>query len=494
MLRRAIVALMVVAGLLFGSGMVLAEDSGKPAGDQDSSGAAATTGARGAATAEADETDSAVVDDAIRDVPTNAPTYRGDLLYPRFSDESPHEAFMRLAEDFLYMSEIGGYQGLGRVPLWPRGSIKAGPFRIFPYLVGSISWTDNAYEDERKASSWYWTAGGGFTGQANFAGGRGSVGFGLDYRYEDYLQQSDLSFSEWIASFHVGYVFPVGFWFKAGVKYEDLSRPVGSDYTGISPRQNFLPFVDFGFANAFGNKINIDFGIKYQNNNFDRDAYETGNVDATTVWVKVSYPFIKDTTRIYIRYSYSWDNRGSDFQNNLNNGNELVGGIEGAIPIGQTDKLLGFLELGYQNASFADAYVVQRGIVTDDDSENGTAVIRARLRYRMGPRTSMDASVVKDMTFSTLGNYQDRWYADYNATYNLARDLVLRGTALFEWTKASGDGTTVTRFGFGVGARYLLTENMDLFTDMNWNRRNTIRPGWDTDWFTATFGMTLYLQ
>jgi hypothetical protein len=197
---------------------------------------------------------------------------------------------------------------------------------------------------------------------------------------------------------------------------------------------------------------------------------------------------------VYIRYTYSWDRRPSRFQNQLNNGNELVGGIEGAIPIGKTEKLVGFLELGYQNASFADQYFVTDKIVTDDDADNGTGVVRARLRFRPGPRFSMDASVVKDMAFSTRGNYQDRWYSDFNVNYNILRGLIVRGTAYLEWSKASADKSTVTRFGCGLGARYLLTENMDVFSDVNWNRRNTIREGYNTSWFIWTLGVTVYLQ
>ncbi len=478
-------ALLVIAVLLIAAGPVFAQDPAQPGANE----AEAM-----ASEAPADEAVTGTVETAIAEVPTNTPTYRGNLLYPRFQDESPHEAFMRLAEDFLYTSEIGGNSFAGRVPVWPRGAIKLGPFQIFPYLVGSISWSDNVYEDEREKSSWYWTAGGGFTGAASFSGGRGSIGFGLDYRYEDYLQQDDLNNSEWVASVHVGYAFPFGLWFRAGMKYEDLTRPVGSDYTSRSPRTHFTPFIDMGFTNAFGNKVNIDFGIQYENTDFARDAYETGDHNTTRVWVKVSYPFIKESSRLYVRYEYTWESRSSNAQNPLNNGNELVAGIEGAIPLTRTEKLVGFLEVGYQAANFAGPDLITHNTVTDDDSSPGSGVLRARLRYRLGPKTSMDVSVVKDMEFSTRGNYADRWFSDYNVTYNLARRLVTRGTAYLEWTKASGDNTTVTRFGFGVGARYLLTENFDLFSDLNWNRRNTIRAGWDTSWVTFTLGVTIYLR
>lgn len=479
------VALLVLAGLIAGSGVALAQDPGvsEPAVAEPSD-----------ASTPAEKAGDSAVDTAIREVPTSTPTYRGDLLYPRFSDESPHEAFMRLAEDFLYISEIGGNDYAGRVPLWPRGSIKLGPFQVFPYLTGSLSWTDNVFQDDRKRSSWYWTVGAGFTGQANFAGGRGSLGFGVSYRYSDYLQQDDIDFDEWVANLHVGYAFPFGLWFKAGVKYEDLTRPVGSDYTDFSPRRNFVPFVDIGFANAFGNKINIEFGVQGSFVNFDKDAYETGNRRVASLWAKVSYPFIKESSRVYLRYTYRWDRRPSSFQNRLKNGHEIVGGIEGAIPIGRTEKLVGFLEVGYQNANFANQSTVREGIVTDDKSDNGAGVLRARLRYRMGPRTSMDASVTKSMDFSTRGNYQNRWYGDYNVNYNLLRGMILRGSAYLEWSKASGDNTTVTRFGFGLGTRYLLTDNLDVFTDINWNRRNTIREGWHTSWFIWTLGVTVYLQ
>jgi hypothetical protein len=296
-----------------------------------------------------------------------------------------------------------------------------------------------------------------------------------------------------VGGVHVGFQTAMGFWFKTGIKYEHLEQPVGVEFNDRQERDQYYPFIDFGFANAFGNRLNIDFGFNYYNNDFADSAYETAQYQESMAYVKVSYPFVKDSSRLYLRYEYRWDNRDSSYQNDLEHGSTLVGGVEGAIPFTQSEKLIGFLEVGYSNGFWGGSEDVTHNIQTDDDDTAGSAVIRARLRYLAGPRTSVDLSARKGLDFSARGNYQDRWFADFNVTHNMLRGLVLRLGANFEHSDPS-QGRTITRFGFGLGARYLLTDNFDVFTDVSWTKRNTGREGWDTDWLVATLGITMYFK
>lgn len=434
-------------------------------------------------------------DEAISKVPTYEE--REMIL-----DETPQESFLRLAEDTIFISEIG-VNSPGSVPLWPRGAFKAGPVLVFPYVVGKISWTNNVFLQERDRSSWFATEGAGFTAEYAFLGGDADIHFGADYIHRDYFNR-DLSYSEWVAGLGMGYRFPMGLWLRGGVKWEHLNDPVALEYRGKMERDQFYPYFDIGLKNAFGNKIDITFGVNSLRANFREDEFETSDRVDWEAFAKVSYPFFKETTRIYVKYDYVWSDRKAEVQNDLGNGQRLSFGMEGMIPFTRSERLLGFIQVGYRN----DRYAGQRTIrlsptatgTTDGDSNQGTVSVAAGLQYLLGANTSMFLKVLRDLQFSSRSNYQTLSRGDLTITHNCMRDLVSRFAAFIEHADPSRGGTVVgethsfTRYGFGLGTRYLVMENLDVDLALDWHRRITSQDGYAYHAFQGTLGATLYFR
>ena len=59
---------------------------------------------------------------------TQVPTYE-DSDFGVQEEERVTDLFFRIAEDYLYTSEIGA-RTIGHVPLWPRGPLKLGPVLV----------------------------------------------------------------------------------------------------------------------------------------------------------------------------------------------------------------------------------------------------------------------------------------------------------------------------------------------------------------------------
>lgn len=428
------------------------------------------------------------------DAITQVPTYE-DSDFGVQEEERVTDLFFRIAEDYLYTSEIGA-RTIGHVPLWPRGPLKLGPVLIFPYVVGKLGWTSNVFDDESERSSWFMTVGGGLAGEYYFMGGRGSLTFGLDYRYKRFFDRHD-NFSEWTGGVGVGYKFPMGFWVRGGFKYERLVDPIEIQTKGELERDNIYPFIDIGWDEAFGNKINIEMGMDYfYADHADRD-FQTGDRRQWDFHVKVSYPFLKDQTRIYLRYDYLWDDRDSDKLNDLKNGHKVVGGLEGLFDLTQTGRLRGFIEMGVRSDVYSHSRVLNIGsdrIPTDDDEDESSFEVAVGLEYLLGVKTSVDFRYLRTIQFHTSSNYQHTNRLDLGVTHNITRCLVGRAAGFFEHSDPS-ETATITRFGAGVGLRWIFDDNIDFHTDFDWSRRNTARKDdIDGSVFTATIGATWYLR
>ena len=428
---------------------------------------------------------------AIREVPTYEDTAVA---------VSPQEAFLTLAEDYIFLSEIGG-RGAGNVPIWPRGAMKVGPVQIFPYLEGRIGWTNNVFDDRSSGSSWYAVEGGGIAGRWDLAGGRASVTFGADYRHTDYFSGEKESFSEWTGGAGFGYTFANGVWMRAGVKWEHLVDPVDIEFVGDLRRDQVYPYIDLGFDNVFGNKFNLQFGVRYFNAQYAGSSYDTANRSDWNANARLSYPFLKDKTRLFLQYDFYYGRRDSDRINDLSSGHELTGGIEGEIPLTKSERLTGEIGVGYRNDLYASPRLLSIGTgmyPTDDNRRQGILTVYGVLRYLAGPKTSMDLRLLRTMQFSATSNFSVINRADFGVTHNCLKNLVSRLGLFAEHNDPSGDrsqgSVPMTRFGFGVGSRFLLQENADLDFAVNWARRNTSKKGYDTTTLDVSLGLTIHFQ
>lgn len=495
MLQRIAAGLMFLAGVVLLSGTARAQDGMTPPEEE---GLESGLETEIPPTEERDlsglETDIPMEEDEEDAAIRRVPTY--DLAPPETValDETPQESYLRLAQDFIFISEIGA-GSVGQVPIWPRGNLRLGPLLLFPYLQGRISYTSNVFENEAERSSWFITEGGGIAGEVEFAGGRGDFRFGADYQHHDYLNR-DLSYSEWTAGAGVGYRFTKWFWAEAGVKWDHLVDPVAIEFRGKMKRDQIYPYVTLGLDQAFGNDINIEVGLRYLNASFDDRDFDTAEREEWNAYTKVSVPFMKDQSRVYVRYDYFWDDRDSERQNNLDQGHQISGGIEGSIPLTRTERLTGFVSVGYRRDLYDDPSFYRDGtdrIQTDNDEKRGDFFVAAAVRWLMNPRTSADFRVLRTLQFSASSNYQELSRLEATLTHNMFDRVVTRLGAFFEHSEPS-TGASITRFGVGTGARYLLLDNVDLDVSLDWRNRNTNRQGFDTTTFIGSFGVTLYFR
>ena len=490
---------LAVALLVAVTGTAVAQDAGSSEGTPAETGADAA-GMTGLApidntakdTVETEETPrtSPEMKEAMRQVPTYQAISEGDVALR----ETPQQTFLRLAEDYIYRTEWGATPA-SAIPIWPRGQLQVGPVQLFPYVVAELGWTDNAYRSSDKEASWFTELGAGVAGQYAFMGGRGAIDFGFDYRYKEFFNADVDGFSQYVIGAGMGYRWPQGFWFNIGVKVERLVQTYNIEFEGLAPRWQVRPFLDLGWDNIAGGKFNLQFGIDGWTTRFDDEEFVTGNRDEAAVWVKGSYP-VSMTSRVYLRYTYRWITPDSSRINAMTGGNELTGGLEGTIPLTSSQRLVGFLEIGYQGNIWDDAAPLEIGtatVYTDDNDQKGTVVFRTGLTYFVGPRTSVDLTLWHDMLYSTRSNYQIVSRAELGGNYNAIRDLVSRLSTWFEYSDPSA-GATYTRFGVGLGNRYAIHQNVDLTLDFDWSRRNSSSVGGRFTVFEGRAGVTVYFR
>jgi hypothetical protein len=96
------------------------------------------------------------------------------------------------------------------------------------------------------------------------------------------------------------------------------------------------------------------------------------------------------------------------------------------------------------------------------------------------------------MEFSPSSNYAVVDRLDLAMTHNCLRNLISRAGVFVERSEPSLGGH-FTRYGAGLGSRYLLTDNIDLDFSADWSKRNSTDLGFDTKLVEASIGVTIYL-
>ena len=433
---------------------------------------------------------------------------------------SVEETFFRLAQDFVSTSEVG-VQRLGEVPIWPRGDVKFGPVRILPYLRQAAEYQSNLYlkgrtgesgdRREGREDAWTHINQAGLLAETALMGGRlriaGSGDARWNVRYDSELPDT------WELDSQLGasYRFPQGMWVRGGVAYERRDDPIDAGFTRDFDRSNVRTFLNAGMDKdvLFGSKLRFEFGMSVR----DSIAHEKGLDDSdrteTQYYLKASYPFWKETTRIFGRARYRNDERESQ---RVNDG-DVMGfdvGLEGHIPLreGEYRGLRGQVSVGFDYAAYEDDTFASGSdvVVNDDDRRNGSLNVQAALQYLMSPRTTVDLRLLRANQFSFYGNYQIVDRADLTFTHNITPRLVGRVATFIEHTNPSGrfpnetrtpDVATssaphTTRGGVGVGLRYRVNEWMDVDWTYDYERRNSqIRPYTN---HRVVLGLTFYLN
>lgn len=468
-------------------------------------------------------------DDAAKTMPTYEAFGSGDT-------ESTSETFFRLSRDFASMSEIGTRR-LGAVPVWPRGDMKFGPFRILPYVREGAEWVSNFYRVNRTGdygsgnandASFTHTNQVGAMADTTLAGGRlrlaASIDAEWDVRYDDgnddrgvfpgtpiRKDEEKADTFEFDGQLGASYRWPAGLYVRGGVAYERRADPIDVEVTREFQRTNRRSFLTWGLDRdiLFGSKFRFEMGATVR----DTIGRETGLEDMdrteTTYYFKASYPFLRETTRLFGRARWRQDERES---NRINDGDTIGfdAGIEGSIPLreGEYRGLRGQVSVGFDSALYEDQNF-QNGsatVIRDENRRNTNLAVSAALQYMASRKSTFDLRYLRTNQFSFHGNYQVTDRFDFTFSHNLTQTLTGRVQTFFEYSDPAGrtaqqvvgfpdsssDYPNTTRFGAGLGVRYKLNEWLDADASYDWERRNNRISGFVNHRVTA--GLTLYLS
>lgn len=462
-------------------------------------------------------------EEAVKTVPAWKP-------YGSDDGESMEETFFRLAQDFVTTSEIG-VRRLGHVPIWPRGELKVGRMRIFPYIREGAEYESN-YFNERvtgrdpaapangRKGSYVWTNTAGLMGDALFMNGRLRISASAEGNWDFRAERNQEDTFELDTQLGAAYTFPSGVWIRGGYAYEKRTDAVEVEQTGEFQRTNSRLFLYWGLNRdiLFGSKARFDMGVTVRNVD-PKDDDALGSVDRTETeyYLKASYPFWKQTTRVFGRVTYRDDNREAS---TLNDG-EVYGfdaGIEGNFPImqGETRGLRGTMSVGFDHALYENDDFVDDGVrfQRDDDDRHTNVSLSMALQYVMSSRQSVDLRLIRTNQFSVRSNFQVTDRADLAYSHNITPRLVGRASAFVEHSNPSGEtpplapdvrfapddpnrirspNRNINRGGVGLGLRYRLTDWADLDASWDYTRRNERSENSYTN-HRVGLGVTLYMS
>ena len=430
--------------------------------------------------------------------------------------ESLQETFFQLSRNFVATSD-DGFRRLGTVPIFPRGDLKLGDIRLFPYLREGAEWESNyflASDSSDAQSQWTHVNELGALADTALMGGRLRLSLSADSVWR-LRYGSDAPPDTWDldSSFGATYTWPSSLYLKGGVQYirrhDPSDLPLRSqDFGRTQTRTYFTVGCDRDIF--FHSKFKFEAGIETNQEIAQDAAYSDLDRNEYIAFLKASYPFLKDTTRIFGIVRYRLDERQSE---SLNDG-KGVGfsvGLEGAIPLssGGARQLRGEIQLGFDSAVYSNDQF-QSGsstVVADSNDSATTANVVARLEYLMSTKGSIDLRYLHQAEFSFYGNYQVVDRVDLNFSRNLTRRLTGRVSTFYEHTDPSGksppetippspdtaDAPNTSRWGLGAGVRWAWTEwaDLDLSADAEW-RADDVQPGYAN--YRAVFGITFYLN
>jgi hypothetical protein len=436
--------------------------------------------------------------------------------------ETLEETFFRLSRDFVTTTDMS-YRRLGAVPIWPRGEVKLGGFRVLPYVREGVEWQDNFYKapntgrapgEHGRDAVWTHENEAGLFADTALAGGRLRISSSLDSTWNvRYGQDAPKDTWDFNGQLGAAYRWPTGAWVKAGIGYE--RRHDAADLPAIADdfgRASTRTFFTFGFDRDifFGSKLKWEFGIQTDNVQATEDEFSDLDRTETTLYGKVSYPFLKETTRVFVLGRYRWENKNSEA---LNDGKVfgLNAGIEGSIPLreGEYRGLRGQVSVGFDRGLYDNESFVQgsQTIISDDNRRATNANFQAALQYVASPKTSVDLRYIRTMQFSFRGNYQLTDHVEIIASHNFSRRLTGRVDAFYEHVNPSGRtpnrtipddalsqrAANINREGAGVGLRYAVNEWCDLDLTLSVeNRNDTKRNSYKN--YVGDLGVTFFLN
>jgi len=515
---RALLVPVGVIVLLAVAGLAYAEDA-PPAAMPGDAGASADEGMSDEGMNVGDEVgdemnEAGTVESAMDEAPVYEEEYREDL----------RERYFRLTKDFINPQALG-LGSVGRVPAWGSGVLRAGPFRYTPFLEASGGWESNVFLDEgddndpisrerNERSSWYWQIRTGVYGDAKFMQDKLTFRTVAEVLYRDYTRESAPGNWEGTFGLSARYSFPIGIWAEVGGTWYHLFDPIGEEDVPTRMERDQVDFsfdvgLDQAIQRVFGGKLKITVGADMSHTNFHKHEYSMGDRQEFSAYIKVAYNVIRELDA-FIRYEHGWTNAGS---HRLNDGfhDNIDVGVDGAYPITKSGRLLGTVFIGFRTDRFDDAEVYRVGsdrLTTDTNDKQDDLHAGAQLRWLLGTRTTVSALYVHSTEFSLTGNYQTVDRLDLSVNRIIIPALTARAAVYGEIDRPSAVGESfryepggstkvgrVYRYGAGLGARYALSDFVDVSLHYDATMRNdTDINGNDYINHQVELGLTFHLR
>lgn len=458
---------------------------------------------------------------------------------------STAESSERISRDFSSMAELGARR-IGSVPVWPRGDLSLAGIRIMPYLRTGLEWESNFYRTssrgartsaEANDSAWTHSNSAGVLADTALAGGRlrlfASMEAEWNLRYDNGDGRIDTKTGQLVGDekadtfefdglLGASYRWQSGVYVRGGLGYQRRAEPIDVDprpdfFTREFQRTNRRSFLVWGLDRdiLFGSKFRFEGGVSTRDAIGRERGLDSMDRTETTYYLKASYPFLRETTRLFGRARYRQDERESK---RINDGGVygFDAGLEGTIPIseGESRGLRGQVYVGFDHALYEDeTYTEGANLVTrDENSEASNVAFGAALQYRMSRKSTWDLRLLRQNQFSYHGNYQITNRADLSFNHQLTPVLNGRIEGFYEYDQYAGRISQesrptfpgdpriprtdkypgAVRFGGGFGLRYRLNDWADLDGSYSWERKNHRFSGFSNH--AANVGITVYLS
>lgn len=415
-------------------------------------------------------------------------------------EESMQERYYRITRDFIKPQAIG-LGRLGRIPVYPRGIIKAGPFRFSPFLNTEIGWQSNVnLEEDAEDSSWFWSARVGVTADAEFLKDRLKLLTTAEILYRDYTRGSVNDDWEGILGASMRYDIPVGIWVHLGATYTHLFDPVDEeDIPTRLERDGWDFFFDLGFdeilRRTLGGRFKVEVGMDVKNRNFAEHEFSLGDRMEAEAHLRVSYA-LKTELDVFIEGGYGYIIK-SNTRLNDNDYVYLIGGLDGTYGFGSGQRIQGQIFAGVQRDQFDEQKELSIGsdrLHTDQGEDKTDLKAGAQIRYLMGTKTQFTVLYIRTTAFSLEGDFQTVDRIDLAANHLIIRGLMGRIAVFGEWNRPSNVDDTY-EYGGGVGVRYTINDFLD--ADLNYDlriRQDTEPVGNDYEDHRVVLGLTFYLR
>lgn len=432
------------------------------------------------------------------DVPPEKPDPR-DFEEVRTFDELANpqyeirEEIWNTPEDFITREGLSRVDGIAWVPHWARNTIRYGRAQIYPFLDTQVVWTSNALDGASDERALEVVLSAGALMEYLAPGGKSKVkaGFRGDWHgYDRALPDA----TTYLGGIGVEQRLGQRFTIDAGAEIERVVVPtsrnpvIGNDDDLI---ERWTAYANGRWDRFLSDDLRLEGGALYSETDEVDSGGSGGDHEDLSLYGRLSWAIMRHEGFGYAEYRYETRN-GHGFASDLDAAHEVRVGVNNILPHGRTRRLVGDMYVGWRQETYSIPDV-EGAYGQGEDNEDTTWTAGVTLTYRPGPYTSGYLSYVHTNTFSTVSNFNVEDAVYLGITQNLTSKVVGRIAASYLRLEPQGQSSS-DRIGFGIGFRWILSDDLDLTADYEFSHRYAGATLSASDTNRIAVGMTLGLR